>query len=239
MELPTALHHATPAELKERIEAERRGRPFLLLRDGTGAQRIVDLGGAAERLTIGRSEASDVALTWDAEASRLHASLERLGDEWTLVDDGRSRNGSFVDGERVHGRRRLRDRDAIVIGRTAIVFRSPSERESLRTATSAQPTPVPHVSDAQRRVLTALCRPLAQSSFGVPASNREIAEELVIGVETVKTHMSALFEAFGLTDLPQHQKRATLAHRALELGVVYAGSSSPSRSAHSSSSSSE
>jgi pSer/pThr/pTyr-binding forkhead associated (FHA) protein len=239
MTLPHALHRATPAELKERIEAERRGRPFLVLRDGDGVQRIVDLGDAAERLTIGRSAASDVPLPWDAEASRVHASLERLGDEWTLIDDGRSRNGSFVDGERVHGRRRLRDGDAIVIGRTAIVFRSPSDRESLRTATSAQPSPVPRVSDGQRRVLTALCRPLTESSFAVPASNREIAAELVIGVETVKTHLSALFEAFALTDLPQHQKRATLAHRALELGVVYPGSSSPSRSAHSSSSSSE
>jgi pSer/pThr/pTyr-binding forkhead associated (FHA) protein len=171
-------------------------------------------------VTIGRGAASDVALPWDAEASRVHASLERIGDEWTLVDDGRSRNGSFVDGERVHGRRRLRDGDAIVIGRTAIVFRSPTERESLRTATSARPAPAPRVSEAQLRVLTALCRPYAESSFAVPASNRQIAEELVIGIETVKTHMSALFEAFALGDLPQHQKRATLAQRARELGVV-------------------
>jgi pSer/pThr/pTyr-binding forkhead associated (FHA) protein len=219
--LPHALHRATPVELKERIAAERRGRPFLLLRDGDGVQRLVDLGDVPERLTIGRSPSSEVAVPWDGEVSRVHATLERRGDEWTFVDDGRSRNGSFIDGQRVQGRRRLHDGDAIVVGSTALVFRSPTGRESLRTATSAQPT-VPRVSAAQRRVLTALCRPYAAGSFAVPATNRQIADELVLGIETVKSHMKALAEAFALGDLPQHQKRATIAQRALETGVVTA-----------------
>ncbi len=224
MELPHALHRATPAELKARLAAERRGSPFLLLRDGEGAQQIHDLGAAPERLTIGRSAGSDVALGWDHEVSRVHASLEHVGDEWTFVDDGLSHNGSYVDGERVHGRRRLRDGDEIAVGRTVIVFRRPSGRESLRTATSQRAAP-PAVSAAQLRVLTALCRPYLDSSFAVPASNRQIADELIIGVETVKTHMRALFGAFDLGALPQHQKRAALAQRALETGLV---STSPS-----------
>jgi hypothetical protein len=221
MDLPHALHRATPAELKERIAAERRQRPFLLYRDGEGVQRILDLGAAPERLTVGRSAASDVALPWDEEVSRVHASLERRGDEWTLVDDGRSHNGSFIDGERVRGRARLSDGDAIAVGRTVIVFRSPTGRESLRTATS-RVNAAPAITDAQRRVLVELCRPFAASSFAVPPSNPQIAAALVIGVETVKSHMRALFEAFELTDLPQHQKRAALAQRALETGVVSA-----------------
>lgn len=221
MDLPHALHRATPAELKERLAAERLQRPFLLYRDGTGAQRIVDLGGAVEQMMIGRSAANDVALDWDDEVSRVHASLERLGDEWTLVDDGRSHNGSFIDGERVRGRARLRDGDAIAVGRTVLVFRSPTGRESLRTATSQQHA-APPITDAQRRVLVELCRPFAESSFAVPPSNPQIAAALIIGVETVKTHLRALFEAFALADLPQHQKRAALAQRALETGVVSA-----------------
>jgi pSer/pThr/pTyr-binding forkhead associated (FHA) protein len=221
MELPHALHRATPAELQERIAAERRERPFLLYRDGDGVQRIVDLGEAPERLTVGRSATNGVPLPWDGEVSRVHASFERLGDEWTFVDDGRSRNGSFLDGERVHGRTRLRDGDAITLGRTVILFRSPTGRESLRTAPSQQRA-APSITDAQRRVLVELCRPYADSSFAVPASNRQIAEQLVIGVETVKTHMRALFEAFALGELPQHQKRAALAQRALETGLVSA-----------------
>lgn len=221
MDLPHALHRATPAELKERIAAERLQRPFLLYRDGDGVQRILDLGDAPERLTVGRSDASDVALPWDEEVSRVHASLERRGDEWTLVDDGRSHNGSFIDGERVRGRARLSDGDAIAFGRTVVIFRSPSGRESLRTATSKQRA-APPITDAQRRVLVELCRPFAASSFAVPPSNPQIAAALIIGVETVKSHMRALFEAFALTDLPQHQKRAALAQRALETGVVSA-----------------
>ncbi len=219
MELPHALHRATPAELKERLEVERRGVPFLLYRDGDAAQQIQILGALRERLTIGRSAESDVPLAWDGEVSRVHATLEHVGDEWSFVDDGRSHNGSFVDGERVHGRRRLRNGDVIAVGRTTIVFRSPTGRESLQTATS-QETAAPVVSDAQRRVLVALCRPYADSSFAVPPSNRQIADELVLGVETIKTHMRALFDAFSLGELPQHQKRAALAQRALQSGLI-------------------
>jgi len=219
MQFPHALHRATPAELKRRIEAERRERPFLLYRDGDEAQRIVDLDGAPERLTIGRSTTNDLALSWDREVSRVHASLEHVGDEWTFVDDGRSHNGSYIDGERVSGRRRLRDGDVLAVGRTTIVFRSPTGRESLRTATSQQRA-APKVSEAQLRVLTALCRPYGEASYAVPASNKQIADELVIGVETVKTHMRALFDAFELRDVPQHQKRATLAQRALQTGLI-------------------
>jgi len=218
MDLPHALHRATPEELKERIEAERRGRPFLLYRNGEDVQRIVDLDDAPERFTIGRSESNGVALSWDAEVSRVHAGLERLGDEWTLVDDGLSHNGSFIDGERVR-RARLRDRDAITTGRTVILFRSPSATESLRTATSAQHA-MPVVTAAQRRVLVALCRPYADSAYATPPSNRQIAEELVLGVETIKTHVKALFDAFELGDVPGDRKRTALAQLALQTGLV-------------------
>jgi hypothetical protein len=220
VDLPDALHRSTPVELTARLAAERCGRPFLLLRDESGAQRIVDLGDAPERLSVGRSDRSDLVLSWDAEVSRVHARLERLGGEWTLVDDGSSRNGSSVDGERVRGRRRLRDGDVIRFGRTPIVFRSPSDRESLRTAESRPPATLPKVTAAQQRVLVALCRPHAEDgSLAAPASNREIAAELVVGVETVKSHVTALFRAFELDDVQPRHKRAALRRRALDSGL--------------------
>ena len=69
-------------------------------------------------------------------------------------------------------------------------------------------------------MLVALCRPFSESRFAAPPSNRELAEELVVSVETVKFHLHALFALFGLDELPQHRKRATLARQALERGVI-------------------
>lgn len=218
MDLPDAAHGATPAELKARIAARQGDAPFLLFRDGDGSQRIVDLT-ERQQLTIGRQLGSDLALTWDAQVSRVHAVLERVNQEWTVIDDGLSRNGSWLNGERIQGRRRLRDGDALRVGRTTLVFQMPSSTDSRRTEASDEDD-VPQVSEAQRRVLVALCRPYAQSPFAVPPSNKEIADELVVGVETVKTHLRALFEAFGVQRLPQHQKRAQLAARALASGAV-------------------
>ncbi len=219
MEHPDAPHRATPAEIKERLEAERGGLPFLLYRDGDGAQQILHLGDTRDRLTIGRSATNALALGWDGEVSRVHAHLERFGDEWTFIDEGFSRNGSYIDGERIRGRARLRDGDAIGLGTTVLVFRSPSGRESLRTKTSQQRA-VPVITPAQRSVLVALCRPHAGNSFAVPPSNREIADELIKGIETVKTHMRALFDAFELDDVPGAHKRAELVQRAFATGLV-------------------
>ena len=58
-------------------------------------------------MTVGRRLEADVPLAWDPEVSRLHAELEFKAGEWTLCDDGFSQNGTFVNGLRIHGRRRL------------------------------------------------------------------------------------------------------------------------------------
>jgi len=213
------LHRSSPGELKERLEAERRGSPFLLYRDGDGRQRIVELSSDRPRLYVGRDFASDVPLPWDAEVSRLHADLECIRGVWTIVDDGRSRNGSFVNGERLHGRRTLRHGDAIGVGRTTLTFLAPDEPEIQSTAAAVGGVGPP-VSAAQRRVLVALCRPLASGRLSVPPSNRELAGELSLSVETVKSHLHAMFASFQLDELPQHHKRAALARAALERGVV-------------------
>jgi len=93
-------------ELKAQIEAERGGRPFLVFRDGGGEQRIVVVEDGTAELWVGRGEAAGLRLEWDEEVSALHAQIEVVGGECTLLDDGLSRNGSFVGEERVHGRAR-------------------------------------------------------------------------------------------------------------------------------------
>jgi FHA domain len=213
------LRTVSPAELAERVHAERRGVPFIVYLDGEGRQQLVDLGERSQALSVGRGDANDIALPWDSEVSRVHAMLEPVGAEWTLVDDGLSRNGSFVNGERVRSRRRLTDGDLIGIGRTLIVYVAAAAPDAVPTATARDSMP-PDLSPAQRRVLAALCRPAHEQPFAGPPSNREIAEELVVSVDTVKSHLHSLFELFGVQDMPQNRKRAELVRRAFERGVA-------------------
>ncbi|HUO72646.1 MAG TPA: FHA domain-containing protein [Solirubrobacteraceae bacterium] len=215
-----APHTATPAELKARIEAERAGAPFLLYRDGDGHQSIVFLADA-KRLTVGRTAANGCALPWDTETSRVHAELTLMGAEWTIADEGLSRNGTYVNGQRVQGRRRLRDGDLIVVGRTQIVFRWPLAPALEETESPSDAHAAPVLSPAQRRVLIALCRPLKDATAPVmPASNKQIAAELGVGVDAVKANLRALFVSLGVEDAPQNRKRARLVELAFKTGAV-------------------
>ena len=216
---PLELHSATPRELQARIEAERAGTPFLVYRHSDGSQAIVSLDEVGDRLTIGRRDGNDIVLSWDAEVSRVHAALERIGPDWLIADDGLSHNGTWVNGDRVTGRRRLQDGDVIAVGATALAFVAPEET-SQPTATAPRPHVGSALTPAQRRVLVALCRPYANGPYAVPASNREVADELVVGTDAVKATLRALFGLFGVNDLPQNRKRAALAEAALRSGAV-------------------
>lgn len=217
---PLELHSATARELQARIEAERRHAPYLLYRDGDGAQAIVALEDFGERLTIGRRAGNDIVLEWDVEVSRIHAALERIGSDWVLADDGLSHNGTWVNGDRVTTRRRLRDGDVIAIGGTTLAFVAPAGEPSEPTATARGPQVGSVLSPAQRRLLVALCRPYGNGPYAAPATNREIADELVVSVDTVKAGLRTLFAVFGVDNLPQNRKRAALAEIALRTGAV-------------------
>lgn len=190
---------------------------FLLFDDATGRQRIVELPHDRAGVTLGRRPGCDVSLPWDDLVSRLHAQLMRLGAEWVLCDEGLSHNGTFVNGERVCGRRRLVAGDVITVGRTPIVLCAADGPSTARPTRRPHKAPSAELTPAQQRVLVALSRPLLAAPHGAPASNREIAEELFLSVDTVKNTLSALFVRFGLTGLPQNAKRVALAAQALEL----------------------
>jgi hypothetical protein len=211
---------ASASELKAVIEAERRGMPFLIYRDDRGIHHLHPLV-ERERLTIGRHSSADISLEWDEQVSRMHAELVPVGDEWTLVDEGLSRNGSFVNGHPAIARRRLQDRDALRFGSTVLLFRSPAQDGADSTIPSEAMFGRVSVSAAQRRVLVALCRPYKDSSaFVTPATNERIAQELVVSVDAVKKHLRTLFDKFAVAGLPQNEKRVRLAERALAGGVV-------------------
>ena len=216
---PLDSHWASAAELKTQLDAERAGQPFLVFRGDDGGQRIVALSRDQRSLTIGRAPETDICLGWDLEVSRVHAELERVGPDWAIADDGLSRNGTFVNGERVAGRVRLRGGDLLRLAprRSRSGPRGPRSRRRSRW-------PVPRrrsLSAAQRRVLVALCRPYRNNpGRAAPASNRQIAEELFLSVDGVKTQVRALFERFAVEDLPQNEKRARLVEHAFVCGAI-------------------
>jgi pSer/pThr/pTyr-binding forkhead associated (FHA) protein len=153
MESNATLGSQTPEELEERQAALDRGEPFLLFRDGDGRQRIVSLGEGIESVTIGRRYEADISLPWDPEASRLHAELSLRAGEWTIVDDGWSQNGTWVNGLRLAGRRRLADGDLVKIGRTILGFHAPGVTGPGPTMVQGELSATPRFSEQQQRVL--------------------------------------------------------------------------------------
>lgn len=210
---------AVPGDGAAPADAWARG-SSLFYRDGEGSLHVVALE-SLTTVTIGRGSGCDLRLPWDERVSRLHAQLDRVGTSWTVVDDGLSRNGTFLNGERVSGRRRLHDGDTLVLGETSISFRDVRGRTSQLTTVQDEVMTVSSLSPTQRQILVALCRPYKQDTpYATPASNLQIAAEVFLSVDAVKTHLRTLFQKFHIEDLPQNQKRAKLVERAFALGLV-------------------
>ncbi len=205
-------------------EAERAGGPFLVMRDDAGTQRLVPLATDRAALVVGRGGDSDVPIPWDDRVSRTHAQLVRVGTRWYVEDDGLSRNGTWVNEERVTSRRALRDGDVLRVGHTAVLIRIPGEATSPPTRSESRLAPLGPLPPGQRRVLEALCRPcLAPGGPHPPSSNEQIAAELHLSVDAVKAHLRQLFRRFEVEHLPQIQKRTALVRIAIESGVLRSG----------------
>lgn len=186
---------------------------FLELRGGEGI-RLVPLD--QERMTVGKSTSNDLSLPEDPKVSRLHAVLERYAAGWS-VRDLDSRNGTFVNGERVAGERPLHPGDEIRIGETQLTYRS-DESWGTSSITESAERP-PEVTRREREVLLELCRPaLSGNLFSTPASTREIAEALVISEEGVRQHLARLYEKFGIRE--QADRRVRLAAESVRRGAV-------------------
>ncbi len=202
------------------MEAARAPSAYLVYSDENAHQRTFTLDPGVEQVRIGRGAAAELRLGWDREVSRVHAELEWLGDGWAVLDDGLASNGSYVNGERLIGRRRLSAGDEIRIGTTALTFRTPAPEESVTFIPKLNQPPV-ELSRMQHRVLVALCRPYrASAGYSVPVTNQQIADELHLSVGAVKMHLRVLFGKLAIADLPQNQKRARLVELAFQRGLI-------------------
>jgi len=206
------------ADLKARIEAERTGQAFVYYKDGDARQRILLLEPGAERVAIGRRSDQDIVLDWDKQVSRAHALLEKLGGDWTLVDEI-SQNGSYVNGDRVVKRHRLEHKDVMCFGTTRITFQDRTSTEQIDSTARADDETWAPMTARDRDVLRALCRPLVDDSSALPASNEEIAAEVALSVDSVKARLRTHYERHGFADLRQGEKRTRLARLLLANGT--------------------
>jgi pSer/pThr/pTyr-binding forkhead associated (FHA) protein len=154
-------------------------------------------------VTVGRSSANDVCVSWDAEVSREHAILEYRGDGWDLVDEGRSRNGTFVDGERVSGRYTLQDAQVIRVGNTVLLYRSTGAATRL---------------PARGSVVTAAAR--VRSAAEVGPDERALLTALNRGEVGESAELAALRRRFDVQSLPPGERDVVLLQRARALRLL-------------------
>jgi class 3 adenylate cyclase len=217
------------ALLSERIREERRGVPFLSYRDSAGKQQVFDLDGSTNRVRVGRRPTNDIALTWDSEVSRSHASILSVAGRWVLIDDNRSRNGSFVNGQRVTDRRTLEDGDILRFGETLVLYRAPlvtdvrplqwGDPRSTTASAVAMPAAV-FLSETQQRVLAALCGVLEEDEKTMGSPDVEIAKQLSLDVQAVRENLWALSHVFDTEAFPEEQRVARMVERARDSGIV-------------------
>ena len=98
---------------------------------------------------------------------------------------------------------------------------SPSIASSTRDGEDPPELSGVRLTDTQRSILVALCRPRADGNrYATPATNQEIAAEVFLSVDAVKAHLRALYRKFGVEPLPHNQKRARLVELVMEGELV-------------------
>jgi pSer/pThr/pTyr-binding forkhead associated (FHA) protein len=168
-------------------------------------------------LTVGRSPANDLCVDWDETVSRAHAVFELVGALWCVQDLG-SRSGTVINGRPVLGRQGLREGDEIRMGATRLRFRS--DEAGLGGMATVRVKPVPRLTERERDVLVAMCRPVLASTDAVPqpASVAQIANEIFVSVARVKQLIASLYDKFELFD--DQRSRTSLANEALRRSAV-------------------
>jgi DNA-binding CsgD family transcriptional regulator len=171
---------------------------------------------------VGRHPECGVCIA-DPTVSKHHALLSPLNDLWLVEDVGSKGGTAIVRGdhsETLRGRQTLRHGDRLAIGNTMLVYKDAKivDRQD-ETTTSVDGGSEIVLTLSEQHVLGALCHPSATLT-GSQASNAEIAERLVVSVETVRTHLKSIYMKLGVTEGTSGQRRSELVRRALREGRV-------------------
>jgi pSer/pThr/pTyr-binding forkhead associated (FHA) protein len=183
-------------------------------------RELITLSG--QRVTVGKASTNLVSLKHDSTVSRLHAVLENLGFAWSVRDVG-SRNGTYLNGEKISAERILRSGDELRVGKSRLIFwevkegdESAAAEETISAAPALAP---PRLTRRELEVLVILCRPLlSDDPFPEPASVRGMAQELFVTEAAIKQHLQNLYDKFAI--LTEGERRVRLANEAIRRGAV-------------------
>jgi FHA domain len=183
-------------------------------------RELITLSG--QRVTVGKASTNIVSFKHDSTVSRLHAVLENLGFAWSVRDVG-SRNGTYLNGEKISAERVLRSGDELRVGKSRLIFweaKEGDEATASEATISAAPAELPPpLTRRELEVLVVLCRPLiSDDPFPAAASVRRMAQELVVTEAAIKQHLQNLYDKFGIP--AEGERRIRLANEAIGRGAV-------------------
>jgi pSer/pThr/pTyr-binding forkhead associated (FHA) protein len=183
-------------------------------------RELIPLSG--QRVTLGKASTNAVSLEHDETVSRLHAAFENLGFAWSIRDLG-SRNGTYLNGERISAERVLRSGDEVRVGKSRLIFwevKTTGDGKLDEETVTAQPAELPpRLTRRELDVLVVLCRPLvSDNAFPEPVSVRQMASELFVTEAAVKQHLQNLYDKFSIP--AEGDRRVRLANEALRRGAV-------------------
>lgn len=147
----------------------------------------------------------------DPSVSRRHAQLRACGDQ-LIVEDLGSRNGTFVNGQRIDQPVSLRPGDDVVFGACGLrvgLFSEELRSEGYATQPiekRVEASALENLSPRERQLLPLLARGLSQ---------RELAAQLGVTVKTIETYRTRIGHKLGLTS------RAGLVRFALDNGLLH------------------
>jgi hypothetical protein len=95
-------------------KADRKGARLRILEPAEHRGESYPLG---DEITVGRGGGCGIVLTADQFVSTVHARVFRRGDD-VFVEDLGSRNGTFVNGERINATTKIRRGDRVQFGET-------------------------------------------------------------------------------------------------------------------------
>jgi len=183
-------------------------------------RELITLSG--QRVTVGKASTNIVSLKDDSTVSRLHAVLENLGFAWSVRDVG-SRNGTYLNGEKISAERVLRSGDELRVGKSRLIFWEVQEGDETtggeETISAAPAQLPPPLTRRELEVLVVLCRPLVSDDpFPAAASVRRMAQELFVTEAAIKQHLQNLYDKFAIPT--EGERRVRLANEALRRGAV-------------------